>query len=534
LSGSGVRALDVTVPGPFGDVQIDAAPVSGTATIAVQAGYGPVTASSVTVGGAHASDFAIVSDGCTGVPLGTSEHCDVGLAFDPSAVGFRQAVLVIEGPAPIGTFEIGLSGNGTGPASPVTWGSTSLAGPNYTWNYGGSLARTVDAGTQRLHLVYNTDRIGGKWAKDAGPYMGVYYVRSTSGRTWTTPKRLNPSTQHAERTAAAAAGSRVYAVWVSQKKVVPSPTAARVLYVRVNTDHGAPTKWTSAIRLSSTTGRVDYPSVAATGRDAYVVWTDAKTGSIKLAISHDRGVTWSTKSLGTTTNKITEGYEGVPVVSASGSTVAVAWATTPDSGIKVRTSSNSGATWSSATTLADTSNSTVSVAVRGTRVAVAWTIDQGVMVAVRTGATWTYPPLVLWGDGFTYSPAVVLQDPARVGIAYADADAADGTLRWIESPDNGVAWFLPQDLAVPAAGRAFNDWSSVIWPSAGTRIVAWNGWVDGGAYRQFVRTGSGTPGVLPTAGMLGGLPADLQPAVGRVSALPGPAGSAEAGGHKAR
>jgi hypothetical protein len=210
--------------------------------------------------------------------------------------------------------------------------------------------------------------------------------------------------------------------------------------------------------------------------------------------------------------------------------VAVAWATNPDSGIKVRTSSNSGGTWSSATTLADTSTSTVSVAVRGTRVAVSWTIDQGVMVAVRTGGAWTYPPLVLRGDGFTYSPAVVLQDPARVGIAYADGGLADSTLRWIESPDNGVAWYQPQDVAVPAAGRPFNDWPSVVWPSAGTRIVAWNG----GDYRLFVRTGLGTPGVLPTTALPAGPSAERQPAVGQVPAGSGPAGSGKTWGHKAR
>src|SRR5262249_41291841 len=154
-----------------------------------------------------------------------------------------------------------------------------LAGPSYTWNEGAALGRTVVSGSQRLHAAYATDHIGSKWATDSGPYAGIYYVKSTTGATWTTPFRVNPSTQQSTELGLAAAGSRVYVTWVSQTKIVKfSPTAPRVLYVRVNTNHGAAANWRTTVRLSSTAGRVGVPTIAAAGTDVYVAWTSGNTG----------------------------------------------------------------------------------------------------------------------------------------------------------------------------------------------------------------------------------------------------------------
>ena len=73
-----------------------------------------------------------------------------------------------------------LQGTAVAPPSGVTWGSNNNAGPAYTWNGGGALARTVQSGTQRLHLAYATTVLG-VWADNNGPYVGVYYVRSSTG-----------------------------------------------------------------------------------------------------------------------------------------------------------------------------------------------------------------------------------------------------------------------------------------------------------------------------------------------------------------
>ena len=106
----------------------------------------------------------------------------------------------IESDADVSPVVVPLQGTAVAPPSGVTWGSNNNAGPAYTWNGGGALARTVQSGTQRLHVAYATDRVGGAWAENNGPYVGVYYIRSSTGATWSsTPKRLNSSSQHAAR-----------------------------------------------------------------------------------------------------------------------------------------------------------------------------------------------------------------------------------------------------------------------------------------------------------------------------------------------
>jgi hypothetical protein len=345
--------------------------------------------------------------------------------------------------------------------------------------------------------------------KDTGPYLGVYYTRSTSGSTWSTPKRINPSTQHGNRVGLAAAGSRVYVTWVSQKKVIRySPTAPRVLYVRVNTGHGAATKWRSTVRLTSTTGRVDFPTIAASGYDAYIAYTDAVTGSVKVVISHDRGASWKKRSLGTTTISTKDGKAGWPSVAVSGSTVAVAWVADSSGRILMRVSTDKGTTWGEIVEVSPQSNGSLSVAARGARIAVTWTTSDS-LVAVRQLLDGT------WGDAYVVqscnpagapsqsSPAIVLQDPGRIAVAWSETVAGythRSNLCWAESADDGATWYQAQRLyaASSSSARRDNDWPSLAWPSAGTRYVVWNGWTyNTNNFRLYLRKGTGTP-VGPT------------------------------------
>jgi len=404
----------------------------------------------------------------------------------------------------VNTHAIALSGTGYLPPSGVTWGSVEKAGSAYTWNSGAALGRTVDAGTQRLHLAYATDRVGGKWATNSGPHEGIYYVRSTSGSTWSTPKRLNPSSQHAGRVALAAAGSRVYVAWVSQTRITNySPTAPRVLYVRVNVDHGSSTAWKGTIRLTSTSGRVDYPTAAATGNDVYVTWTDSNTGNVRVARSHDRGATWHQATIGTTTSSTSSGKEGDPSVAANGSSVAVTWVADDSGAVQLRLSTDRANTWGSISAVGGAAIGTATTAVAGTRVAVAWTTADDVVVRQQAAGIWGLPYVVSSLAPGTppvpYSPTVSLLGADRIGVAWAAERNNTGTwsdLRWAESADAGGHWFAEQTVASAAStsARRLNDWPSVVWASAGTRYIAWNGWTSGSSnYRLYLRRGSGTP-----------------------------------------
>jgi parallel beta-helix repeat protein len=501
LTGTGLDPVLVT-PGSlaFGDVAMSTLSDPGLVSV-VDYGDDPLTVSSVSITGPNATDFAIASEDCTIAPIPVAMACSVGVTFQPSVLGARSATLTISGPGPVGTRTVPLAGTGTVPVSGVVWGGTAFAGPAYTWNAGSALGTTSQSGAQRLHLAYATHRIGSKWAADAGPYAGIYYTRAVSGATWSTPIRVNPTTQHAERVGLAASGSRVYVTWVTQTKVARySGTAPRVLYVRTNTNHGASTAWRTALRLTGTTGRVDYPTIAATGSDVHVAWTDAVAGTIKVATSRNAGTTWTTRSIGSATTLTTDGRSGVPSVAAFGATVAVVWIADPAGTIKGRVSLDHGATWGPLETIGVTPLGFASVAVRGNRVAVAWSTLDDVVVRLRSAGTWGAPIAIAslepGANPVPYAPMVVLQDPDRVGVAWSEElDAASrSNLRWTESTDGGATWYQTQTIATTSTTRGYNDWASVIWPTAGARSVVWNGWTaNSSAFRLFFRKGTGTP-----------------------------------------
>lgn len=501
VTGAGIDPIEVTpAPVDFGAVPMGT--VNGPMSVTVKnnsAAQASVT--SVALGGAHPGDFAIATQTCTASPIPVGQSCAIGLTFKPTALGPRPATLTITGPGWVATHVIDLTGVGSAPSSGVSWSSSRAVGPAYTWNGAGALGRTVQSGTQRLHVAYATDRIGGKWATDSGPHVGVYYTRSTTGSTWTTPFRINPTSQNAAEVGLAATGSRVYATWVSQTAWVHySPTRARVLWVRVNSSHGSSTAWKTAIRLSSTSGRVDYPVIAAYGHDAHIAWTNAATGSIKVSSTRDDGKTWHTLSLGSTTIAGAEGRTGLSAVAVSGSTVVVAWLADPSGTINVRVSTNRGVSFGPVETVGSSATGPVSVAIRSGRIALVWPTADDVVLRQRIGGTWSAAQAVAslpaGEQPQPYAPVVALQDSGRIAVAWSEQlpDLTHSVLRWVESPDGGALWFAPVTLSTATPGHGSNAWASVLWPSASKRYVVWNGWTGGtNYYRLYIRIGSGTP-----------------------------------------
>ena len=195
LSGQGIAALRVLDVQPtvsdFGSVALGQSAPATDFTV-WNFGNMPVTIQDVIVEGTDSSEFPMVGQGCPIGQLAAGAKCTISVRFEPTDVGDRTAQLRIDGDQMASPSVVPLSGTGALPKSGISWGATRKAGPAYTWNSGNALARTVSASGQRLHVAYATDRIGSKWAKNTGPYMGIYYVRSTSGSTWTAPKRLNP------------------------------------------------------------------------------------------------------------------------------------------------------------------------------------------------------------------------------------------------------------------------------------------------------------------------------------------------------
>jgi hypothetical protein len=458
-----------------------------TAVTVSSVGDEPVALSSIGITGPGAADYELGGT-CSVGPLAGGTSCTADIQFKPTAEGNRAAQLAIDDDTLRGSHTASLTGLGR----LFDWGNTTAAGPSYTWNYGHALARTTGA----LHALVATDRIGSRWASDTGPYVGISYLRSTNGgATWATPRRLNPTSQHGDRSAIAASGSYVYATWVRLTKWIHyAPKAPRIVYLRVSTNQGS--TWGTITRLTPTTGRVDLPTVAASGASVYVAYTDSSTGSIKLAISHNHGSTWKTISVGTTTGTTTDGRTGYPVVAASGTHVAVAWFATAHT-LKARVSTTSASSFGSTFTLG-TTGLRPAVAALGGRIAVAWAYSGSLRVRTWAGS-WSAVRVVPTANGITQTGpadvAIALNGVARVGLAWSSANQngfdTEAGLYWRSSTTNGTSW-LPTDSIAGSAesvARKHNDTPSIDWSVTGAPIVVFEGWTDGtNNYRLYLRT----------------------------------------------
>jgi hypothetical protein len=194
------------------------------------------------------------------------------------------------------------------------------------------------------------------------------------------------------------------------------------------------------VRLTSISGRVDYPRVAVANGRLFAVWTNADTGAIRLAWSDDLGRSWTQLRVGSTTSRplgAKEGYAGFPDVGASGTNVAVAWLATDTGGQEVVTSSTGGGDLAAATPTQLTATSPNDgqhyPAVAGAtdpadpRVAIAYTTPGELQVRTFDGVALGSPVTAFaWGARIAglrynggYGPAVL--PVATTGIAVAVA-----------------------------------------------------------------------------------------------------------------
>ncbi len=395
----------------------------------------------------------------------------------------------------------------------VGWTSPVASGRAYSWNYGFGLARTVSGTTGYLHTQMGTDYVGGAWADDDGPaHLGVYYRRGTgSGQTWGTSKRMNPSSQHAYQGAIAAAGSHVYVAWSSVRHVFNAydPADPRTLWFRGNDLHGSSTHW-SAARAITTDGRIDHPTIAASGPRVYLAHTDADTGDITLWTSTDYGATFASRTVGTTTRTNGDnGFAGWPIVVASGALVAVGWLS--DDQAMVTISTDAGGAFSTPEGIGINPALSMGMAAKGDRLAVAVTSETSSRMRLWKAGTWQpvrkyagHDPSGTGTYRAAYGPAVALAGTSTVGVSWSAcrrASCAAGSsygvdVRYRESTDNTASFKSAQTVAsyATSASRRINDFPSLLMTSASRRVITYNSAsASYSTYRVFVEVGKGAP-----------------------------------------
>jgi len=114
-----------------GTIGFGTAPIGSSAAVRFvdvrNVGDAFVAAPTISVSGAHGSDFSVVSIDCNRV-LGVSDRCSLSVTFKPSAAGSRQATLTVTG-KPGDTHQVTLAGTGLS--------AIALSADPPRWNFGG-------------------------------------------------------------------------------------------------------------------------------------------------------------------------------------------------------------------------------------------------------------------------------------------------------------------------------------------------------------------------------------------------------------
>ncbi|MEM2139824.1 PKD domain-containing protein [Nitrososphaera sp.] len=233
---------------------------------------------------------------------------------------------------------------------------------NLSNNAGDSFLPSIAASGTYVHAV---------WYDDTAGDFDIMYARSTdSGTSFSAPVNLSNDSTDSTIPFVVAVGSVVYVVWEDYT----SATNHEIL-LKKSTDNGE--TFSSAVNVSNDSGFSIIPHMAALGTNVYVTWQSGVAAEYEVFFSRstDSGASFSA-SANLSGNL---GTSELPIVSASGTNVIVAWTdNTPGNfDIMYARSTDSGATFGSAVNLSSNSGSSdwPWVSFTGSNVYLAWQDD---------------------------------------------------------------------------------------------------------------------------------------------------------------
>lgn len=414
-----------------------------------------------------------------------------------------------------------------------------------SWLTGSDAVEVSNNGTQHyVHAVWTSDAPTGDEGNGSAPHgaacsgatnpvtgsppycSGVFYSRSSDGGLdWTggaagaAPFMVSPATTHAGRAAAATSGQYVHVAYVTTTGLADEMcvTDPRVLWVRSNSNYGAPGSWSAPVRLSSLSGRVDMPSITASGATVEVIHTDSDTGAIVLDRSTNNGSSFSKQNIGHTLatfdNGVSpgaptcpsspepsglEGFSGRASIAGEPTTVGTSWIGNDSGKAVAKVSLDAGVTWpgggsgsacdgigpglcsmhlTGSGALGAGGRSSVAAAAAPGRIGFAWvndvggTVPRGVYVRVFDATSGFGPARLVscmqGGGSCAGAPAALLYDSG-----YAPSLAMYGTTGL------GLAWsgcpYTPTDPAVPCDNSGTDPGAEILWKESWDSGTTWS------------------------------------------------------------
>jgi hypothetical protein len=159
-----------------------------------------------------------------------------------------------------------------------------------------------------IHLV---------WSDTRGGDREIYYIRSIDGgESWEEETRLTDDPAKSYEAVVASSGSNVHVAWVKTEFNL----IWQILY-KHSPDGGI--TWEPEVCLSGSSVDAYNPTIAVSGSDIYVAWNDKRDGNIEIYYikSTDNGLNWEPEI------RLTDdpADSGLPSIAVSGSNVHVVW-----------------------------------------------------------------------------------------------------------------------------------------------------------------------------------------------------------------
>ena len=325
----------------------------------------------------------------------------------------------------------------------------SMTSQRLTWTAGYSGAPAIAVGTSgKLHAV---------WHDYAPGNSEIYYRRSTNGGiSWSAVQRLTYTSGYSAAPAVAVDGSgNPHVVWQD------NTSGNAEIYYKKSTNGGA--TWTTAKRLTSTSGLSQNPDIAIDGSgNPHVVWQDNTPGNVEVYYkkSADGGATWAANQRLTWT----AGGSVFPVIGAGPSgRIHLAWqdGSGGNSEIYYKRSTNSGASWTANQRLTWNSGESEAPAIgvlSSGNPHIVWRDNSAGNYEVYyrkssdAGTTWAAGQRLTWTSGISYAPDLAVGPTSRLSVVWADSTPGNSEVYVKRSANWGTSWAANKRITWNAGG----------------------------------------------------------------------------------
>ena len=170
LSGTGTQPSVGLAPStiPFGNQRLNTTSAQQTSTL-TNSGTGPLTITSVTLGGTNSGDFALATPGSgtdcrTAGTVAVGGTCIIAATFTPTALGGRTATISVADSATGSPHTVTLTGTGTFPQATPTPSPVAFNNQRQNTTSGVQVLTLSNGGTDTLHVT--TVALGGTNASE--------------------------------------------------------------------------------------------------------------------------------------------------------------------------------------------------------------------------------------------------------------------------------------------------------------------------------------------------------------------------------